>query len=41
MTYFAVRHPLPLAPKVFRAIICVLLITTGLSMGIGAFVAMR
>lgn len=41
MTYFAVRHPLPLSPKLFRAIICVLLITTGLSMGIGAVMAMR
>jgi len=41
MTYFAVRHPLPLSPKLFRAIICILLITTGLSMGIGAFMAMR
>jgi hypothetical protein len=41
MTYFAVRHPLPLSPKLFRGIICVLLITTGLSMGISAFMAMR
>lgn len=41
MTYFAVRHPLPLSPKVFRGIICVLLITTGLSMGISALLAMR
>jgi uncharacterized membrane protein YfcA len=41
MTYFAVRHPLPLSPKVFRGIICVLLITTGFSMGISAFMAMR
>jgi uncharacterized membrane protein YfcA len=41
MTYFAVRYPLPLSPKLFRGIICVLLITTGLSMGISAFMAMR
>jgi len=41
MTYFAVRHPLPLSPKLFRGLICVLLITTGLSMGINAFLAMR
>jgi hypothetical protein len=41
MTYFAVRHPPPLSAKLFRGIICVLLITTGLSMGIGAFIAMR
>jgi hypothetical protein len=41
MTYFAVRHPLPLSPKLFRGLICVLLITTGLSMGVGAVLAMR
>jgi len=41
MTYLAVRHPLPLTPKLFRGLICVLLITTGMSMGIGAFLAMR
>jgi len=41
MTWFAVRHPLPLSPKVFRGLICVLLITSGLSMGIGAALAMR
>jgi hypothetical protein len=41
MTYFAVRYPLPLSPKLFRGLICVLLITTGLSMGISAFMAMR
>jgi uncharacterized protein len=41
MTYFAVRHPLPLSPKLFRGLICVLLITTGLSMGISAVMAMR
>jgi uncharacterized membrane protein YfcA len=40
MTYFAVRHPLPLSPKIFRGIICILLIATGLSMGIGALIAM-
>jgi len=41
MTYLAVRHPLPLTPKLFRGLICILLITTGMSMGIGAFLAMR
>jgi uncharacterized membrane protein YfcA len=41
MTYFAVRHPVPLSPKLFRGLICVLLITTGVSMAIGAFLAMR
>ena len=41
MTWFAVRYPLPLSPKLFRGLICVLLIATGLSMGIGAFLAMR
>jgi uncharacterized membrane protein YfcA len=41
MTYFAVRHPVPLSPKLFRGLICVLLITTGVSMAISAFLAMR
>lgn len=41
MTWLAVRYPLPLSPKLFRGLICVLLIATGLSMGIGAFLAMR
>jgi uncharacterized membrane protein YfcA len=41
MTWFAVRHPLPLSPRLFKAIICVLLITTGFSMSISALVAMR
>ena len=41
MTYFAVRHPLPLSPKLFRGLICILLITTGFSMAISAFMAMR
>ncbi len=41
MTYFAVRHPLPLSPKLFRGLICVLLVATGLSMGISAVLAMR
>jgi uncharacterized membrane protein YfcA len=40
MTWLAVTHPLPLSPKLFRGLICVLLIATGLSMGIGAVVAM-
>ena len=40
MTYLAVRHPLPLSPKLFRGLICVLLIATGVSMGVGAVVAM-
>jgi uncharacterized membrane protein YfcA len=41
MTYFAVRHPLPLSPALFRGLICVLLVATGLSMSIGAILAMR
>ena len=41
MTWLAVRHPLPLSPRLFKALICVLLIGTGLSMGVGAFLAMR
>jgi uncharacterized protein len=41
MTYFAVRHPVSLSPKLFRGLICVLLITTGVSMAISAFLAMR
>lgn len=41
MTYFAVRYPLPLSPKLFKGLICVLLIATGLSMGIGSMLAMR
>jgi len=41
MTYLAVRHPLPLSPKLFRSLICVLLIATGVSMGIGAGMALR
>lgn len=41
MTHLAVRYPLPLSPKLFKALICVLLIATGLSMGIGAVLAMR
>ena len=40
MTYFAVRHPLPLSPKLSRGLICALLIGTGLSMAIGAVLAM-
>lgn len=41
MTWLAVRHPLPLSPRLFKGLICALLIATGLSMGIGAFLAMR
>jgi uncharacterized membrane protein YfcA len=40
-TYLAVRHPLPLSARLLKGIICVLLIATGLSMGIGALIAMR
>ena len=41
MTYLAVRHPVPLSPQLFKALICVLLIATGFSMGIGALLAMH
>lgn len=35
MTYLAVRHPPPLSPGLFKGLICVLLIATGVSMGVG------
>lgn len=41
VTGYAVRHPSPLSPKVFKALICVLLIATGVAMGISAVMALR
>ena len=41
VTGYAVRHPSPLSPKLFKALICVLLIVTGLSMGVSALIALR
>jgi hypothetical protein len=41
VTTYAARHPPPLSPKLLRGLVCGLLITTGLTMGIGAFLAMR
>jgi hypothetical protein len=41
ITTFAARRPPPLSPRLLRALVCALLIATGLSMGIGAVVAMR
>ncbi len=36
VTFFAARRPPPLSPRFLKALICVLLITTGLGMGISA-----
>lgn len=41
VTSYAARRPPPLSPKLLKALICALLITTGLSMGISALLAMR
>jgi hypothetical protein len=41
VTTFAARRPPPLSPRLLRALVVSLLIATGLSMGIGAVVAMR
>jgi hypothetical protein len=41
ITTFAARRPPPLSPRLLRAFVVALLIATGLSMGIGALVAMR
>jgi len=41
VTSYAARRQPPLSPKLFRGLVCALLIGTGLSMGIGAFIAMR
>jgi uncharacterized protein len=41
MTFLAVRYPLPLSPALFKALICALLIATGVSMGVGAALALR
>jgi hypothetical protein len=41
VTTYAARRGPPLSPKLLRALVCALLIATGLSMGIGAVLAMR
>jgi len=41
VTYYAARRQPPLSPKLLRALICLLLVATGLSMGISAVLAMR
>jgi hypothetical protein len=41
VTSYAARHPPPLPPKLMRGLVCALLIGTGLSMGIGALLALR
>jgi uncharacterized membrane protein YfcA len=41
VTSYAARRSPPLSPRLFRALVCALLIGTGLSMGIGAILAMR
>jgi hypothetical protein len=41
VTSHAARCPPPLSPKLFRGLVCALLIGTGLSMGISAILAMR
>ncbi|WP_428672696.1 TSUP family transporter [Reyranella sp.] len=41
VTFHAARHPPPLSPRLLKGFICVLLIGTGLSMSIGAFLEMR
>jgi hypothetical protein len=41
VTFYAARRPLPLSPKLLRGLVCGLLIATGLSMSIGACLAMR
>jgi len=41
VTFYAARRAPPLSPKLLRGLVCALLIGTGLSMGISAFLAMR
>ena len=41
VTSYAARRAPPLSPRLLRALVCALLIATGLSMGIGAVLAMR
>lgn len=41
VTSHTARRPSPLSPGLFKALVCALLIGTGLSMSIGAFLAMR
>lgn len=40
VTSHAARYPPPLSPELFRGLVCALLVGTGLSMGIGAVLAM-
>ncbi len=41
VTSYAARRPSPLSPKLLKGLICALLITTGLGMGLSAILAMR
>jgi uncharacterized membrane protein YfcA len=41
VTSYAARHASPLSPRLLKVLICALLIGSGLSMGIGAVLAMR
>ena len=41
VTSYAARRPPPLSPRLLRGLVCGLLIATGLSMSIGAFLTMR
>jgi uncharacterized membrane protein YfcA len=41
VTFYTARRAPPLSPKLLRSLVCALLIGTGLSMGISAFLAMR
>lgn len=40
VTYFAVRHPSPLSPRLLKGLICAVLIGTGVSMGVSAAFAL-
>ena len=41
VTLYGARRAPPLSPRLLRALVCVLLVGTGLSIGIGAFLALR
>jgi uncharacterized membrane protein YfcA len=41
VTSYAARRPPPLSPRLLRGLVCALLIGTGFSMGVSAFLAMR
>lgn len=41
VTTYAARRPPPLSPRLLRGLVCALLITTGLSMSIGAFLVLQ